>query len=109
RPHVRLRYTRLRERRANSRLPPRSVPGPMLVQVVGVGAVAHNPQASLECERAEASPQLGLAVEAAVGRVGEVGGILELVGVDGAGVERARGGSSTGAAPPPPAPRCCGG
>jgi hypothetical protein len=53
-----------------------------LPQVVGVRAVAHHGEPPGAGLRDEPAPQLGLAEKAAVGRVGEVARVVELVGRD---------------------------
>jgi hypothetical protein len=55
--------------------------GPMLAEVVGVGAVDDRVEAADPGNRAEAQPQLGLAEVAAVGGILEVARIGQLGGV----------------------------
>jgi len=54
----------------------------MLVQIVGIGAVAHDGEPALAREREQTAPQFGLAEEAAIGRIGEIVRIVELVRFD---------------------------
>src|SRR5512134_141545 len=82
-PHGRLTHARLRQRRKHAGGDPRRVAGPMLTgcQVVRIGAVAHHGESSLTGDESQPPPQLRLAVEAPVRRVGEIGGVLELPGL----------------------------
>src|SRR5207247_9104491 len=67
---------------ANPRGPASGPSRPMLPQIVRIGAVAYDRQTTLAGQGHEPRPELCLTVEAAIGGVGEVIRVLELVGFD---------------------------
>jgi hypothetical protein len=60
----------------------RAEAGPVLAEIVGVGAVHDGVEAARAGDLAQPAPQLGLAEVAAVGGIGEIARVGELAGLD---------------------------
>src|SRR5207249_4279 len=79
---LRLGESHLREWRSHTGAKTRGLAWPVFAQIVGVRAIAHDCESALPRERHEAVPYLRLAVEAAIGGIGEIVRVFELVRLD---------------------------